>query len=398
MIYKYRAISDDGQSIEGFYKASCEMEVLNMLKNNNFLPVLVEKDKNHQYKMNLFKLKIKKKDLSIFCRQFYTMTNAGMEVVPSLKILKDQTKNKLLKESIQSIYENIQKGYTISQALEIEKVFPLILVSMVEAGEVSGNLDVILERMAIHYENETKLENKIKSAMIYPIVLAISSIIVVIFMLIAVLPTFVNMFSDSGILLPWSTRLILNLSHHIRTYWYIILGILMLFGFLIYYYKNTKIGERKIDSLKIKIPYIKRIHIKIITSRFTRTLSTLLSSGIPLLDSLNIVSKILNNKEIQERFTIEIDSIRKGVPLSIAMRNIGIFPSMVDAMINIGEESGSLDETLDKTASFYDEEVENSLEKITNLIEPLLLIIMAIIIGFIVISMALPMFDMINII
>src|SRR5699024_3290515 len=399
MIYKYKAISKKGEKIKGYYEANNKSEVLNMLKDKSYLAISIKEDIKSKKRIYSFENKVKKKDFAIFCRQFYTMINAGISMVNSLKIIEKQTENQRLKRAINFVYQDIQKGYTLSQAMKKRNnIFPSILIHMVEAGEVSGTLDIILERMAIHFENENKLENKIRSAMTYPIILAVTSIIVTIFMLIAVLPTFVEVFSNDGIVLPWPTRFILNISLFLQKYWYIILG---LYGSTIIayiYYSKTITEGKNIDNLKINMTGIKTTYRKIITSRFTRTLAILISSGIPLLYALDIVGKAINNKEINDRLTKEIDSISQGINLSTAIMNVGIFPPMVEAMVSVGEESGSLDQMLYKTAEFYDTEVEDSLHRMITLVEPILLIFMALIIGFIVISITLPMFDMIYII
>lgn len=397
MIYKYKAISEKGQAIEGFYQAKEKEEVLNMLRANDYLPILIEIDVEAKKQISLFAPKVKKRDLAVFCRQFYTLVNSGVTIIKSFEILENQTRNKTLKRSISSIYEDIQKGYSISQAMKKQdKVFPNIFINMVEAGETSGTLDIILERITTHFEKESKLENKIKSAMIYPMLLIIISTIVIIFMLVAVLPTFVGMFSDSGISLPWATRFILYLSELLEKVWYLILGIGLIILLFFHYYKDTLEGRKIIDNFKISMPLVKITNIKIITSRFTRTLSILISSGIPLLEALEIAGRVLNNTVVQDRLMESIERISKGISLSQAIRDVEIFPTMVDSMISVGEESGSLDEILYKTADFYDEEVENSLQRVTTLVEPILLVGMAIVIGFIVIAMALPMFNMVN--
>ncbi|MDR7870029.1 MAG: type II secretion system F family protein [Tissierellaceae bacterium] len=397
MIYKYKAITKNGEPIEGFFEASNESDVLTMLKGNNYLPVSVERDVGADAQVSLFPTKVKKKDLAVFCRQFYTMVDAGIGIVKCFDILEAQTRNKTLKKAIGAIYEDVQKGFTISEAMKKHtKIFPTILINMIEAGEVSGTLDSILERMANHFEQENKLENKIKSSLIYPISLIVVSIAVVIFMLVAVLPTFVGMFEGSGVALPWPTQFVLDLSSWLQKYWYIFLGVVIIIvgGFL--YFRSTVEGRKFIDGLKIKIPGIRVTNAKIITSRFTRTLSTLMASGIPLLQALEVVGKVLNNTVVQARLMDSMDGIRRGASLSRAVKAMEIFPPMVDSMISIGEESGALDDILAKTADFYDDEVEMSLQRMTTLIEPILLVGMAVVIGFIVIAMAMPMFDMVN--
>lgn len=397
MIFKYKAVTKSGEPIEGFFEANEESDVLTMLKSNNYLPISVERDVGVDAQISLFTPKIKKKDLAVFCRQFYTMVDAGIGIVKCFDILEAQTRNKTLKNALGAAYEDVQKGFTISEAMKKhEKIFPPILINMIEAGEVSGTLDTILERMANHFEQENKLENKIKSALIYPIVLIVVSIAVIVFMLIAVLPTFIGMFDGSGVALPWPTQVILDLSSWLQNSWYIFGGgvIVILGGFM--YFGSTVEGRKLIDGLKIKIPGIRVTNAKIITSRFTRTLSTLMASGIPLLQALEVVGRVLNNTFVQNKLINSMDSIRKGASLSRAVKAMEIFPPMVDSMIKIGEESGALDDILAKTADFYDDEVETSLQRMTTLIEPILLVGMAVVIGFIVIAMALPMFDMVN--
>ncbi|MGO1469656.1 MAG: type II secretion system F family protein [Tissierella sp.] len=397
MIYKYKAVNTNGEIIEGFFESQTESEVLSMLKNEEYIPVSIEKDIEKTSSIELFKSKVKKKDLAIFCRQFYTMVDAGISIIRCLDILSAQSENKTLKKSLESIHTDLQKGVTLSGAMsKHNKTFPSILINMVEAGEVSGNLDNILERMAIHFEKENKLENKIKSALIYPIVLIVVSVSVVLFMLIGVLPTFIEMFESSGAELPAITLFLLKTSKTLQKYWYLFFGGIAALSIFSLYIKSTNEGRRSIDLLKIKTPFIKKTNQKIITSRFTRTLSTLMSSGIPLLESLEIVGNIVNNTVIKERLEDGMEGIKKGVSLSQTIRSMEVFPIMVYSMINIGEESGSLDKILVKTADFYDEEVETSLQRMTTLIEPILLVAMAIVIGFIVIAMALPMFDMVN--
>lgn len=397
MIYRYKAISQKGEVIEGFFEGDKESDVLAMLKGNNYMPMEIEKDIGEAAKIDLFSPKIKKKDLAIFCRQFFTMLDAGIGIVKCIDILEKQTENKTLVKSLGILHEDVQKGFTLSEAMKTHpKVFPSLLINMVEAGEFSGNLDVIMERMAVHFEKENKLENKIKSALTYPIALGFISIAVVIFLLVAVMPTFIGMFESSGQALPMPTQILLKMSELLTEFWYLFLA--GTFGVVIGFaaFKRTNTGTLLLDGIKLKIPVVKDTNIKIITARFTRTLSTLMSSGMPLLQSIEIVGKVVGNRVVQDRLEIAVEDIRKGVSLSRTIKEVQVFPPMVDSMIKIGEESGALDDILYKTADFYDEEVEVALQKMTSLMEPVMLVVMAVIIGFIVISMALPMFDMVN--
>ncbi len=398
MIYKYKAVTETGEIVKGIFEGEDSQEVLSMLIGKNYLPISIEKTKERELKNNrLFSSSVKKKDLAVFCRQFHTMLDSGISIIDCLDILEKQTENKTLKNETGQVYEEVQKGMTLSNAMKKgEKAFPTLLVNMVEAGEVSGTLDNIMERMAVHYEKENNIENKVKTAFVYPIILIILSIVVVIFLLTVVMPTFISMFESSGSTLPGPTRVLLNMSYRLEKYWfvYILAPILLIIG--IKHYEKTSSGRFYIDTIKIKFPGIKKTNIKIITSRFTRTLSTLLSSGIPLIQAIEVVSRVVNNEVVKRGLEEGIGNIQKGDSLSGTIKKIGIFPPIVYSMVNIGEESGSLDEILLRTADFYDEEVEVSLDKMTTMLEPILIIIMAFIIGFIVIAMAMPMFDMVN--
>lgn len=397
MQYKYKAVTENGQVIEGFYDAQNEQEVVTMLKSSNYMPMFIEETRDSGASKTLSFEKVKKKDLAVFCRQFYTMLDAGVTIVKCLDILEKQTENKLLKKAIENVYDNVQKGMTLSESMKNNgRVFPTILINMVEAGEVSGSLDIIMDRMAVHYEKEFKIENKIKGAMVYPIVLAIVSIAVVVFLMVAVMPTFIGMFEGSGVELPGPTRALLAMSDSLRNYWYI--HLLLVYGivFGIKLYTRTETGGLLFDVIKIRIPIFKDANIKVATSRFTRTLSTLLSSGIPLLQALDIVARVISNKYLGIKLENAKEEVRKGIPLSRTIKDIGVFPPMVDSMIKVGEESGAIDEILNKSADFYDEEVEISLQKMTELMQPLMVVAMALIVGFIVIAIALPMFDMVN--
>ncbi len=398
MNFKYKAVTETGKIIEGTFEGESSQEVLSMLNGNNYLPISIEETKEKKLKnIRIFSSSAKKKDIAIFCRQFYTMLHSGINIIDCLNILEKQAENKTLKYAIGQVNEDVQKGISLSQAMgKHEKVFSTLLVNMVEAGEASGTLEDIMERMAIHYEKENNIENKVKTAFLYPVILIIVSIAVVIFLLTVVMPTFINMFESSGSTLPRPTRLLLNMSYRLEKYWFIYIIVIASIVSGIKYFRKTLMGKFYLDTIKIKFPGIKKTNIKIITSRFARTFSTLLSSGIPLIQAIEIVGKVVNNEVVKKGFEEGIENIQKGDSLSTIVKEIGVFPPMVYSMIKVGEESGSLDEILLRTADFYDEEVEVSLEKTTTMLEPILIVIMAFVIGFIVIAMAMPMFDMID--
>ncbi|WZL71466.1 type II secretion system F family protein [Clostridiaceae bacterium 35-E11] len=397
-VYQYKAVNVTGEKVQGTYTANGKQEVLGMLRQKKQHPISVEEIVQGKdiKDIKLF-AKVKMKDIAVFCRQFYAMLNAGVTIINCLDILRLQTENKKLKKAVGEIYEGVQKGLTLSEALrDHQGIFPELLINMVEAGEISGNLDIIMDRMATHYEKENKITNKVKGAMVYPIILSIVAVGVVIFLLTFVMPTFVGMFQGSSVELPLPTQILLMISKSIRNYWYMVFTVLFILFYGIKRYIEMYQGRLLMDRLKFHIPIIKGTTQKIVTSRFSRTMATLLSSGIPLIQALEVVSKVVNNKVVAEGILLAKEEVRKGSGLADPIQNIGVFPPMLDSMIRIGEESGSLDEILDKTANFYDEEVEVALQKMTTLIEPLMIVVMAIVIGAIVMAMVLPMFDMIN--
>ena len=394
--YKYKAMTNTGEALEGTYNAKDREEVISMLRANKYYPVdIKETDVEKDIRDLQIFSKVKAKDIAVFCRQFYTMLNAGVTIINCLNILRQQTENKKLKHVIGQIHEEVQKGLTFSEALKNHKnVFPELLINMVEAGEVSGNLDTIMDRMADHYEKEFKINNKIRGSMVYPIILSIVAIGVVIFMIIFVMPTFMEMFEGSDVPLPAPTRLLLTFSDMLQQYWYLFIGGFILIVIGIKRALKIEQGRLLMDRIQFKLPIIKGITEKIVTSRFTRTLSTLSSSGVPLLQSMEIVANVVGNKVVGDGINTAKEEVRKGESLSSTIEDIGIFPLMVTSMIEVGEESGALDEILEKTAAFYDEELETALQKLTTMIEPLMIVVMAAVIGFIVISMILPMFSM----
>ncbi|WP_202710852.1 type II secretion system F family protein [Sporosalibacterium faouarense] len=396
--YKYTALDKLGKKVDKTYSANSREEVLNMLRQNGYYPVNIEIDsKAKDIKKFSLPSKVKTKDIAIFCRQFYAMLNAGVPIINCLEILRNQTENKKLKKTVGEVYEDVQKGMTFSESLKNHRnVFPDLLIHMVEAGEVSGNLDIIMDRMASHFEKENKINNKIKSAMTYPIILGIVAVIVVIFLLTVVMPTFIGMFEGSGVPLPLPTRILLSISDFLKGYWYLVLIITIGLFYILTKYMQTDKGKYAMDRFKFRIPVLSSTTKKVVTSRFTRTMSTLLASGVSLIEALDIVSRVVGNKIVSDGLQQSKEDVRKGINLAEPIGNIGIFPPMVVSMIKIGEESGALDDILDKTANFYDEEVETAMQRLTTLLEPIMIVFMAVIIGFIVIAMMLPMFDMVN--
>ncbi len=396
--FKYRAINKKGEKIEGNFIANNENEVLAMIRGKEYYPVLVKKTSQRK-KIDLSYIfsKVKKKDVAVLCRQLSTLLNAGLDILNCVHILRQQTENKKLTFSLNEIYEDIQRGSTLSEAMnKYNNIYPQLLINMIEAGEATGSLNNVVEKMAQHYEKESKMDNKINNAMVYPIVLGIVSIGVVVFLLTYVMPTFMTMFESSGTEMPVLTKKLLAVSNIMRNYWYLLLiaTTAMIIG-LRELAKKEKV-ENVLETIKLKMPILKNINQIIITSRFTRNLSIVLYSGISIIEALEIVSKVVGNKLVERKLLESREKIMKGISLAETLKDINIFPPMVLAMIKIGEESGSLDSILEKTANFYDEEVETKLSKIATLIEPMMILFMGLIVAFIVVAMILPIFDMYN--
>lgn len=392
--YKYRAMNPDSQKVEGKYEARNKEEVIQFITSNDLYPLMVEEiveSTNIEIKINR---KVNMKDIAVFCRQFYTMLNAGVPILECLAILKEQVLNVKLRQAVSDIEEDVKRGGVLSEAMKRhDKVFPQLFINLVASGEASGKLEEIMLRLSNYYEKENKIANKVKNALIYPAVLSFVSIGAVVFILTYVMPTFIEIFKSSGTVLPWNTRLLLWLSETIQDQWIAILLGIIIIGLVLQYYFKTESGKLVSGKLKLKLPVLKTLNEKIIVSQFTRTLSTLMSSGLPLIECLNIVTGVLRNKIAENALKEITEKVSRGEELYSSIRATGIFPGMLYSMVKIGEETGSLDDILNKTADFYDDELESQIQTSVSLIEPLLIVIMGITIGFIVISIMLPMFD-----
>lgn len=392
--FKYRVMNSDGEKINGTHEANSREEVIDFISGNGYYPLLVEEVKESKNIELSFNEKVRIKDLAIFCRQFYTMLDAGVPILTCLKILSDQIQNKKLREAIIKVHEDVETGEVLSDAMRKHKdVFPDLLISLTASGEASGSLDSVMLRMATNYEKENKINNKVKSAMIYPIVLGCVAIIAVVFILVYVMPTFMDIFEGNGTQLPWSTRFLLGLSSSIQNNWIIILFFIIVAGLSLKIFLKTEQGILIVSRLKLKLPVLKKLNEMMIVSRFTRTLSILMASGLPLIKALEIVSEVVGNRIVESAMIQIKDNVMRGESLYSSMKESDMFPGMLYSMIKVGEETGSLDDILNKTADFYDEELESTIQASVALLEPILIVVMGLVIGFIVISIMLPMFD-----
>lgn len=394
--YKYTGRTLSGQLSKGVITANNPEHASSQLREKKIYPIKIEEENDRDISEKLrFSPRVKTKSLALFCRQFYSMLDAGIPIVESLGLLAKQTTNKRLKKATDFLCEEVQKGSLLSSAMKKKKeIFPNMLIYMVETGEVSGQLDAVMGRMAEHYEKETKLQSKIKNAMMYPMIVSIVAVLVIWFLITYVLPTFINMFAGFGAALPLPTRILLGVSSAFRNYWYLILGGLILLILAYKMYVKSQSGRYRIDLLKLRMPIFGNVNKKVATSRFARTLSRLLMSGINIIEAMDIVHKVIGNEVISRGISRSMDNIRKGGGITGPLGDLNVFPPVLISMMKIGEESGSMDAMLAKTADFYDQEVDSAIEKMTTLLEPLIIVVLAIIIGMIILAVVTPMFDM----
>jgi type IV pilus assembly protein PilC len=374
--------------------------VANKLRQMGYTVIELKEKSLAQKEINMpFGNKVKAKDLTIFSRQFSTMINAGLSLTKSLGILAAQTESKVLKKVISEVLSDVEQGKGLSEAMAKHKnVFPPIYVNMVKAGETGGVLDVVLMRVAEHFEKEAAIRSKVKSAMAYPMAMFTFSILITVVLIVFIVPIFVNMFNTMGGELPLPTKVLLMASNFLNSYWFIIIPALIGAFYAFNVYKKTKNGRHQVDAIKLKIPILGIMTKKMSVSRFTRTLGTLMASGVPILQALDIVADSSGNAIVSDAVKAARASIKEGETISKPLVGSKVFPPMVVQMIAVGEETGSLDAMLSKIADFYDIEVESMVEALTSIIEPLMIVVMGILIGGIIVSLYMPMFQIINLI
>jgi len=340
---------------------------------------------------------IKTRDVVIFTRQFSTMINSGLPLVQALTILAEQTDNKALAEVTRKVVFDVESGNTVADALSKHpRAFTNLYVNMVAAGEAGGILDTILMRLATFLEKNDALVRKVKGAMIYPAVIMSVAAIAVVTLLIFVIPVFENMFSSVGLALPLPTRIVIGASRFLKSYWWMLLAIAVGGGYMFKKYYASSNGKLVIDRLLLKMPVLGDVLRKSAVSRFTRTLGTLISSGVSILEGLEITAKTAGNRVIQDAIMQSRTSIAGGDTIAQPLQKSKVFPPMVISMIAVGEQTGGLDEMLSKIADFYDEEVDAAVSNLLSLLEPIMIVVLGVVVGGMVVAMYLPIFDMIN--
>lgn len=395
--YSYKIIDKAGKTKKGTIEAESIDKARNSLKAEGSILSLEEasafnKDLNISFGK---KKKVKVRDMGVFCKQFKSILQAGIGMVDALDMLAQQTNSKVLKESLKNVKDNVQKGDTLNMAMRKEgTVFPGLLLNMIEAGEASGSLEVALDRMSTHFDKDARLKGMVKKAMMYPIVLIIVTVIIAVIMLTKVLPSFASTFASMGSDLPGYTKFIMGLSDSLIETWYI--WVIAILGIVFSYkaYAKTEKGSRVIGNIKLKMPILGDLFTKTECARFSRTLSTLLAAGMPLIEAIETTGKTLDNVIFKDALADAVVQVQRGAPLSAPIRASGIFPNMVVHMLSIGEESGNVEEMLDNVAEYYDEEVTLATDSATAMMEPLIIVVMAVVVIGIIAAIYAPILSM----
>lgn len=394
--YGYEALDRAGKTIKGSIDADTIDKAKSELKQQGLTLLNIKEQSLLTKDLNI---EIggypKPRDLSVFCRQFVSMTRAGVSILEALKMLSEQTENKQLKKAVEGVRVSVEKGETLARSLkEYPKVFPELMVNMVAAGESSGSLDVSLDRMAVQFEKANKTRALVKKAMMYPIIVCVVAVAVVIVMLVVVIPNYTNMFSQLGTDLPGITKAVQAASNFVIGYWYILVPVIIVVAILLKMFSQTDMGKHVFHGLQLKIPALKNLKVKQASSQMARTMSTLLAAGVPLIEAVEIVGNTMDNVYFREAMDTCKNEIIIGQPLSRPLEEVGLFPPMVYHMVRIGEESGNAEEMLTKLADYYDEEVEMAVQTLMAAMEPMIIVVLACIVGVLVAACMAPMLTM----
>lgn len=390
--YNYKAMDKNGKAKKGSIEAINLDKAKEKLKSEG---LIVQDIKEQGAGKKGGGKKVKDKDLAVFCKQFSAVLNAGVTIISALEMMSEQLENKTLKRALQEAQSYVQKGGTLADAFKLNpKVFPPIMINMTAAGEMSGNLEICFDRLTTHFETANALHSKVKGAVTYPIVILIVVVAVVAVLLVGVIPQFSQMFDDLGSELPAATQMLVNLSNFLQHKWYILVIIVAAIVFGLKAFGKTEPGSLMYAKIGIKFPLFGNLTIKSAAATFSRTMATLMASGISLIDAVEQVAKMINNRIIREALLDAKTLIAKGVPLSKPLRDCGIFPPMLPQMTKIGEETGNIEDMMDKVADYYEMEVNDATDALTAAMEPLIIVIMGVVVGGIVMAIYSPMLSM----
>lgn len=393
-VFNYKVVDKNGKNKKGTIEAPNRDGAEKKLKADGYA-IMSLTEQNSPFSGGLIKKKVKSKDLAVFCKQFSAVIRAGVTIISALELMGDQIENKTLQRAVMDAKTYVEKGGTLADALRVNsEVFPPIMINMVAAGESSGNLEICLDRLTEHFEKDNALSAKIKGAMTYPIVVFIVMIIVVIVVMVMVIPNFSSMFAEMGTQLPLATRIMVAASNFIIHKWWLLIIIVAAIVIGCKAFKRSSVGEQLFANMAIKMPIFGNLTIKSACSRFARTMSTLMASGISMIDAVEQVAKMMDNKIIRDGLLDAKTQVAKGIPLSKPLKDMEMLPPMLSAMTKIGEETGDIEEMLSKVADYYDEEVEEATNKLTAAMEPLIMVVLACIVGMIVAAVYGPIMSM----
>jgi type IV pilus assembly protein PilC len=397
-VFLWKGRTPTGEVLSGELECESKQDLINQLRKRKIIITSI-RHKPKDIRINLgFNNRITVKDLGIFTRQFATMINAGLPMVQCLDILSSQLEKPNFKSIVSEVMSDVESGATLADGLRKHKCFSELFVNMIEAGEAGGILDVILNRLAQYLEKADALRRKIKGAMTYPAIVFAVATGATIFMLMFIIPTFAKMFTDFGGELPLPTLIVMGLSNFLRANWWLLLIATVGFFVAVRRYYATESGKYRIDKGMLHFPVIGNVIRKGAVARFTRTLGTLISSGVPILNGLEITARTAGNKVIERAVMETRQSISEGNTIAEPLKACGVFPPMVVQMISVGEQTGALDEMLDKVADFYDSEVDTAVDALTAAIEPIMIVGMGAIVGGMLIAMYLPMFKLVSVV
>ncbi len=392
----YVAIDKSGKETKGSRDADSKEQVTRELKNQGMIVLDITEQNALTKDISIdFGGKPTPRDLAVFCRQFASITRAGVTIIQTLNMLAEQTENVKMQKALQAVRADVEKGESFADSLaRHDYVFPELLVQMARAGEASGNLETAMERMALQFEKSAKTQALIKKAMIYPIVVACVAVAVVIVMLTFVIPRYIEMFEQLDTELPGITLAVIAMSDFVKNYWFILVPAIIAIVFVFKTWSKTSSGKHVLGKLALKIPAVKNLVVKSASAQMARTLSTLLTAGVPLIEAVDIVADTMTNIWFKEALKESVDQIMIGVPLSQPLQTSGLFPPMVYHMIRIGEEAGSTEEMLNKLADYYEEEVEMAVQSLMAAMEPMIIIVLACIVGVLIGAVMAPMVNM----
>ena len=395
--YRYKIADTDGKIHTGTMSARSESEVIAFLRARNQFAIEIERDVKKSFLTQDIKIgsgRVGTIAIVVFCRQIAAMLKAGMPIDRALTAQLGQTESLGMREALTKLIAQIKQGMVMSRAMaEQPKVFPEILVRAVEAGEKTGNLDNAFIRMATYFHKALALRRKVNGAMAYPLVVLALTFAISAFLIVVIIPEFAMFLQTSGGELPGLTMFFVNLSDLVREYWYAFIAGMAIIAYGTKLVLGTPTGRLKFDTFKLKIPKVNRLVCEILTARFTRTFSAMVASGIPIVEAIEVSASSMNNKYAQNKVLAVIEEVKKGSPVSEQLRSAKVFPEMMLSMLAIGEETGSMDEMLGKVADYYDEESEAALDKLLAMLGPLMIVMVAAVVGTIVLAMYLPIFD-----